>query len=224
MFPGYAHCAHGRVRSLTDDESRATVERIICFRDTQTVPVAARYKRSIPPQIIVTRIIRDISRCPHGPVVNKFYCPAPYFYLPRDVGTCLSLSPVRCRIFQSLRSPQSVITCFNCTLLGVRSLANASRARQFNPLNPPGWGGSNLFKVRVSIRTCVPNLGAVRRERFLTIYNPLIPPGVGWVNIFFKVRVSIRTCVPNLGAIRRERFLTIYNPLNPPGVGWVNFV
>ena len=112
-------------------------------------------------------------------------------------------------------------------LLGVRSLANASRARQFKPLNPPGVGWVNLFyffKVRVSIRTCVPNLGAVRRERFLTIYNPLNPPGVGWVKIviFFKVRVFIRTCVPNLGAIRRERFLTIYNPLNPPGVGWVN--
>ena len=57
----------------------------------------------------------------------------------------------------------------------------------------------------------------------LTIYNPLNPPGVGWVNLFFEVRVSIRTCVPNLGAIRRERFVTIYNPLNPPGVGWVNF-
>ena len=106
--------------------------------------------------------------------------------------------------------------------LGVRSLANASRARQFKPLNPLRWV---FFKVRVSIRTCVPNLGAVRRERFLTIYNPLSPPGVGWVKIviFFKVRVSIRTCVPNLGAIRRERFLTIYNPLNPPGVGWVKF-
>ena len=25
-------------------------------------------------------------------------------------------------------------------ILGVRSLANASRARQFNPLNPPGVG------------------------------------------------------------------------------------
>ena len=101
----------------------------------------------------------------------------------------------------------------NLTLLtlGVRSLTNASRARQFNPLNPPGVGWVNLFyffKVRVSIRTCVPNLGAVRRERFLTIYNPLNPPGVGWVKIviFFKVRVSIRTCVPNLGAIRRESF------------------
>ena len=113
-------------------------------------------------------------------------------------------------------------------LIGVRSLANASRARQFNPLNPPGVGWVNIFicfKVRVYIRTCVPNLGAIRRERFLTIYNPLNPPGVGWVKlfIFFKVRVSIRTCVPNLGGIRRERFVTIYNPLNPPGVGWVNF-
>ena len=33
------------------------------------------------------------SRFSHGPVVNKFYCPARYFYLPRDVGTCLNLSP-----------------------------------------------------------------------------------------------------------------------------------
>ena len=126
----------------------------------------------------------------------------------------------------SIKSHFDNIPMIKYIQLGVRSLANASRARQFNPLNPPGVGWVklfNFFKVRVSIRTCVPNLGAVRRERFLTIFNPLIPPGVGWVNIFifFKVRVSIRTCVPNLGAIRRERFLTIYNPLNPPrgGVG-----
>ena len=46
--------------------------------------------------------------------------------------------------------------------LGVRSLANTSRARQFNPLNPPGVGWVNFF----FIRTCVPNLGAVHRERF----------------------------------------------------------
>ena len=47
------------------------------------------------------------------------------------------------------------------------------------------------IKVRVSIRTCVPNLGAVRRERFLTIDKPLNPPGVGWVtiSIFFKVSI-----------------------------------
>ena len=68
----------------------------------------------------------------------------------------------------------------------------------------------------------MPNLGAVHRERFLTIDNPLNPPGVGWVKFFLR-RVSIRTCVPNLGAVRRERVLTIDNPLNPPGVGWVTF-
>ena len=71
-------------------------------------------------------------------------------------------------------------------LLGVRSLANASRARQFNPLNPPGVGWVKLFiffKVRVPIRTCMPNLGAVSRERFLTIDNP---PGVGWVKFFLR--------------------------------------
>ena len=84
---------HGRVRSLTDDESRATAKRIICFQGTETVHVAAHNERFTPPQRIVTQIIRDIYRCPHGPVVSKFYCPAPYFYLPRDVGTCLSLSP-----------------------------------------------------------------------------------------------------------------------------------
>ena len=93
LFPRYANCAHGRVRSLPDDDSRTTAERVICFRGTQTVPVAARNDRLTPQQRIVTRIIWDISRCPHGPVVTKFYCPAPHFYLPRDVGTCLSLSP-----------------------------------------------------------------------------------------------------------------------------------
>ena len=65
----------------------------------------------------------------------------------------------------------------------------------------------------------MPNLGAVRRERFLTIDNPLNPPGVGWVTFFFEVRLCIRTCVQNVGAFGRERFLTIDNPLNPLGVG-----
>ena len=84
-----------RPRAIADDESRITAEHVICFRGTQTVPVAARNERLTPPQRIVTQIIRDISRCPHRPVGSKFYCPAPYFYLPRDVGTCLSLSPVK---------------------------------------------------------------------------------------------------------------------------------
>ena len=73
------------------------------------------------------------------------------------------------------------------------------------PPKPPGVGWvKKKIKVRVSIRTCVPNVGAVRRERFLTIDNPLNPPGVGMGNIFFKVRLSIRTCVPNLGAVRSD--------------------
>ena len=63
------------------------------------------------------------------------------------------------------------------------------------------------------------NLGAFRREIFLTIDNPLNPPGVGVGHFFFEVRLYIRTCVQNLGAFGRERFLTIDNPLNPPGVG-----
>ena len=63
------------------------------------------------------------------------------------------------------------------------------------------------------------NLGAFRREIFLTIDNRLNPPGVGVGNFFFEVILYIRTCVQNLGAFGRERFLTIDNPLNPPGVG-----
>ena len=31
----------------------------------------------------------------------------------------------------------------------------------------------------------MPNLDAGGRERFLTIYNPLNPPGVGWVKTKF---------------------------------------
>ena len=33
-------------------------------------------------------------------------------------------------------------------VLGVRSLANASRARQFNPLNPPGLGWVKKKKIK----------------------------------------------------------------------------
>ena len=33
--------------------------------------------------------------------------------------------------------------------LGVRSLANASRARQFNPLNPPGVGWVPLLQTNM---------------------------------------------------------------------------
>ena len=74
-----------RPRAIADGESRITAEHVICFRGTQSVPVAASNERLTPPQRIVTQIIRDISRCPHGPVGSQFYRPAPYFYLRRDV-------------------------------------------------------------------------------------------------------------------------------------------
>ena len=38
------------------------------------------------------------------------------------------------------------VNFLNLYILGVRSLANASQARQFNPLNPPGWGGYRFLK------------------------------------------------------------------------------
>ena len=48
---------------------------------------------------------------------------------------------------------------FNYQPLGVRSLANASRARQFNPLNPPGVGWvplpqTNMAAVVGLARSC----------------------------------------------------------------------
>ena len=153
---------------------------------------------------------------------------------------------------------------FNFNVLGVRSLANVSRARQFNPLNPPGVGWvplpqTNMAAVRgrawsvMRVRTwscvrgrvcvvghawsCVVVCGrscvrgrscvAVRGRSCVVVHgrscvvvpasrpprpnerttsnNPLNPPGVGCVNFvyLFKVIVSIRTCVPNLGSFRR---------------------
>ena len=52
------------------------------------------------------------------------------------------------------------LTNLNLKKLGVRSLANASRARQFNPLNPPGVGWvplpqTNMAAVVGRARSCV---------------------------------------------------------------------
>ena len=68
-----------------------------------------------------------------------------------------------------------------------------------------GWGGSiyyYLFKVTVSIRTCVPNFSAVRQ------------PCRKKVSFKFISRLGVRS----LANARRARQ---FNPLNPPGVGWV---
>ena len=55
----------------------------------------------------------------------------------------------------------------NCVVLGVRSLANASRARQFNPLNPPGVGWvplpqTNMAAVVGRARSCAVVHGRAR--------------------------------------------------------------
>ena len=56
---------------------------------------------------------------------------------------------------------------------------------QVGPPKSPWVGvGQKKIKVRVSIRTCVANLGAVRREICLTMDNPLNPHGVGWLKMF----------------------------------------
>ena len=44
--------------------------------------------------------------------------------------------------------------CLYLNELGVRSLANASRARQFNPLNPPGVGTASSNKYSSCGRSC----------------------------------------------------------------------
>ena len=153
--------------------------------------------------------------------------------------------------FPACRTAQSAlhVMLLSYYILGVRSLANASRARQFNPLNPPGVGwvplpqtnmAAVVGRARSSVRgracvvghawSCVrgrawsvirgrarsvvrgrawscPLRGQHCRDtnERTTYNNPLNPPGVGWVNFVYpiKVRVSMGTCVPNLGAIRR---------------------
>ena len=56
---------------------------------------------------------------------------------------------------------------WNFIKLGVRSLANASRARQFNPLNPPGVGWvplpqTNMAAVVGRARSCAVVRGRAR--------------------------------------------------------------
>ena len=109
-------------------------------------------------------------------------------------------------------------------LLGVRSLANASRARQFNPLNPLGWGGYRFLKqiwqpwsvVRGRARSC-----AVMRGRSCTVVR-------GRSCVRGRSFVVVPFC-PLRGQHcrgtneRTNERTTSNNSLNPPEVGWVNF-
>ena len=69
------------------------------------------------------------------------------------LGLPLGLVPCRRPIIRSsvmppflTRWPWKASYVVYFIILGVRSLANASRARQFNPLNPLGWGGYRFLK------------------------------------------------------------------------------
>ena len=126
--------------------------------------------------------------------------------------------------------------------MAARVVGKASRYDQITPI----LNTQKKFKVRVSIRTCMPNLGAGRHELCLTIYNPLHPLVWGG-SIFFKVRLSIHmrakfgrgptvvsknaTHIPqnhNIIVAASSHVATsshtIDNTLNPPWVGWVKFV
>ena len=61
--------------------------------------------------------------------------------------------------FLDRRPPRLNLTIFvfetlTFSKLGVRSLANASRARQFNPLNPPGVGWVPLPQTNTAAAVC----------------------------------------------------------------------
>ena len=134
-------------------------------------------------------------------------------------------------------------------LLGVRSLANASRARQFNPLNPLGWGGYRFLKQIwqpwsvVRGRSCVVVRGrawpcAVVRGRSCVVghsWSCVVVHGRSCVVVPFcplrgqhgsqhcrAARFAASTAVTRTKEGTNER-TTYNNPLNPPGVGWVNF-
>ena len=61
----------------------------------------------------------------------------------------------------------NILSYFSLIILGVRSLANESRARPFNPLNPPGVGWvplpqTNMAAVVGRARSCVVVRGRAR--------------------------------------------------------------
>ena len=120
-------------------------------------------------------------------------------------------------------------------LLGVRSLANASRTRQFNPLHPPGVGWvplpqTNMAAVVGRARSCV--VGRARSCVVGRARSCVVVRGRSCVVVpFCKLRgqhcraacFAASTAVTRTNEGTNER-TTSNNPLNPPGVGWVKFV
>ena len=115
-------------------------------------------------------------------------------------------------------------------VLGVRSLANASRARQFNPLNPPGVGWvplpqTNMAAVVGRARSCVVGHArscavvcgrawSVVRGRACAVVRgraQSVVRGQAWSCRFARFAAST--------AVARTNERTSNNPLNPPWVG-----
>ena len=108
-------------------------------------------------------------------------------------------------------------------ILGVRSLANVSRARQFNPLNPPGVGWvplpqTNMAAVRGRVRAWSVMRGAVVcavvRGRARSCVR-----GRSFVVVRGRSCRSARFAASTAVARTNEQHLISNNPLNPPGVG-----
>ena len=127
--------------------------------------------------------------------------------------------------------------------LGVRSLANVSRARQFNPLNPPGVGWvplpqTNMAAVVGGARSCVVghawscvvvggrSRSCVHGRSFVVVRGRsyAVVRGQSCVVVRGRSCAVVPFC-PLRGQHCRgtNEQTTSNNPLNPPGVGWVNF-
>ena len=81
------------------------------------------------------------------------------------VGRAWSCVIVHARSCVVIRARSCVVVPF-CPLRGQHCRGTNERTTSNNPLNPPGVGWVNFFypiKVRVSMGTCVPNLGPIRR-------------------------------------------------------------
>ena len=108
--------------------------------------------------------------------------------------------------------------------LGVRSLANASRARQFNPLNPPGVGWvplpqTNMAAVVGRARSCVVGRAhscvVVRVWSVMCGRSCVVVRGRAWSCMAVRGRVRpvmcgrARSCVRGRACVRGRSFVVI---------------
>ena len=143
-------------------------------------------------------------------------------------------------------------TVTNYLPLGVRSLANASRARQFNPLNTGvGWvplPQTNMAAVVVRAQSCVRGRACVVVRAQSCVRGRACAVVRAWSCVRGRSCVVVHgrscTCVrgrsfvvvrgrscavvpfcPLRGQHCRDtnERTTSNNQLNPPGVGWINF-